>query len=277
MTVRDTLRQATRRLGSEGVETPHLDAMVLLAYCLGVEKETLFTEPERDVPATVQRAFDDAVEKRRAGTPVSYIRRRKEFFGRDFYVDERVLVPRPDTETMVETALEVIDAEAEPATVHDCCTGSGCIAITLKAERPDLTVSASDVSPGAVEVAKLNVTRLLGRGVSVRRADLLEGVTGCRIITANPPYVKRAEYLSLAEACWPEPAEALDGGADGLDVLRRLIPEAFDRLGPHGYFLCEIGYDQGEAAKNLAWECGFGSIRIVRDLGERDRVLLARR
>ena len=277
MTVRDTLREATQRLRSEGVETPHLDAMVLLAYCLGVEKERLFAQPEGNVPLSVQDAFASAVNKRLAGLPVSYIRRRKEFYGRDFYVDERVLVPRPDTETLVETAIELLDSEPRFKRLHDCCTGSGCIAITIKAERPGLVVSASDVSPGAVEVAELNVARILGGGVALHVADLLEEVDDCDVITANPPYVRREEYRALAEARWPEPSEALDGGEDGLDVLRRLIPDAFDRLRPNGYFLCEIGYDQGEEARKLACQCGFDSIRIIRDLGERDRVLRARR
>jgi len=309
MNIRDALRDGTARLReapeAAGVDTPHLDAMVLLAYCLGVEKEVLFREPERELPPPVLEAFENTLEKRFAGIPVSYIRRRKEFYGRDFYVDERVLVPRPDTETLIETALELILADSSIRRIHDCCTGAGTIAVTLKAEtaergRADLEISASDVSPEALEVASLNVRRLLatafGGGeheetagtsgtdetasaaaLPLRHSDLLEGVAEQDLITANPPYVRREEYRKLARAAWPEPALALDGGPDGLEVLRRLIPAAFESLRPYGYFLCEIGYDQGDAARELAWKNGFVSIRIVPDLGGRDRVLCARR
>lgn len=301
MTIRDALRDGTARLReapeAAGLDTPHLDAMVLLAYCLGVEKEVLFREPERELPPAVIESFRNTLERRVAGIPVSYIRRRKEFYGRDFYVDERVLVPRPDTETLIETALDLILPDPSIRRIHDCCTGAGTIAVTLKAEatrrgRADLEVSASDVSPEALEVAALNVRRILGPAqereeratagsgdsmLPLRHIDLLEGVEEQDLITANPPYVRHDEYRKLARAAWPEPALALDGGADGLELLRRLIPAAFESLRPYGYFLCEIGYDQGDAAQEIAWKNGFVSIRIVPDLGGRDRVLCARR
>ncbi len=261
--------------------------MVLLAYCLGVEKEELFRTPERELSEAVAHAFADALDKRMKGMPVSYIRRRKEFYGRDFYVDERVLVPRPETETLIEQALEIIDKDARVRTVHDCCTGSGCVAVTLKAERPHIEVGASDLSPDALEVARLNARRLLPQGdtgLRLLQSDLLESVPevtestgGVDLLTANPPYVPSGEYRRLAEAGWPEPALALDGGRDGLSILRRLIPAAFERTAVHGYFLCEIGYDQGDAAQEIAWQSGFASIKIVADLGGRDRLLMAGR
>lgn len=261
--------------------------MVLLAYCLGVEKEELFRTPERELSAAVTHAFADALDKRMRGVPVSYIQRRKEFYGRDFYVDERVLVPRPETETLIETALEIVDGTTRIRTVHDCCTGSGCIAITLKAERPHLEVGASDLSPAALAVARLNARRLLPQGegdLLFEERNLLEGVAKVTqgvekvdLVTANPPYVPSREYRRLAEADWPEPAVALDGGEDGLQVLRRLIPAAFESTAVHGYFLCEIGYDQGGAAQEIAWHSGFASIKIVADLGGRDRLLVAGR
>ncbi len=252
--------------------------MVLLGYCLGVEKEDLLRAPERELSEAVSCAFAAALDKRTAGMPVSYIRRRKEFFGRDFYVDERVLVPRPDTETLIETALQIVDTIPEVATVHDCCTGSGCVAVTLKAERPRLHVTASDLSLDALAVAGLNARRLLPMGeadLPLFQSDLLEHVPRADLITANPPYVPSPEYRSLAAAKWPEPAMALDGGPDGLEVLRRLVPSAFERLRVNGYFLCEIGYDQGDAVRSIAWKSGFASIKMVTDLGGRDRVLVA--
>jgi release factor glutamine methyltransferase len=286
MTVRDAVRSATRRLrtADSGVETPHLDAILLVGYCLGVDKETLFREPERELPERVARALEEAVSRRAAGTPISYIRRRKEFYGREFYVDERVLVPRPETETLIEAALALIDGEldAETCLVHDCCTGSGCIAITLKAERPTLRVSAADISQDAVDVARHNAARLLPDvDIDIDRAELLEAAAlapeAPSLITANPPYIPEPEYRRMEANGWPEPPEALAAGEDGLEVLRRLVPAAFDTLRPNGYFLCEIGYDQGESALSLAREAGFASVWTIEDLGGRDRVLAARR
>ena len=287
MNVHDAIRSATQRLQDAEVETPHLDAVLLVGYCLGVEKEELFREPERELPRAVAQTLDHAVGRRAAGTPISYIRRRKEFYGREFYVDERVLVPRPETETLVEHALGICDTDLPPGPagvpgtgeVHDCCSGSGCIAITLKAERPELRVSASDVSPGAVEVARLNATRLLPNSdIDIRHGDLLEALRfSPAMITANPPYVASADYRRMEAADWPEPAVALEAGVDGLSILRRLIPAAFATLLPNGYFVCEIGYDQGDAVRRVARKAGFEGIRLIQDLGGRDRVLSARR
>lgn len=291
MTVREALRDGTTRLSAAGAETPYLDATVLLAYCMGTTKEHLFAELLSAVEPAVLGNFRDALARRERGVPVSYIRRTKEFYGRVFYVDERVLVPRPDTETAVEAALEIIDrrkrapatpADAGPAApplrVLDCCTGSGAIALTLAAERPDLEVAGSDVSGGAGEVFTLNSRRILGRELPFYGSDLLAAVPGTwDLIVSNPPYLRSEEVAEMRAREWPEPPEALDGGADGLDTVRRLAEEALYSLKPCAYLVIEASDDQNMSVRSILQTAGYGRIETRQDLAGRRRVVIGRR
>ncbi|MFP4010395.1 MAG: peptide chain release factor N(5)-glutamine methyltransferase [Spirochaetaceae bacterium] len=281
MTVREALRRGTDRLGHDGAETPYLDTTLLLAHCMGTSKEHLFAELLTELPASVLSNFHSALDKRRQGTPVSYIRRRKEFYGREFYVDERVLVPRPDTETVVETALGVLDEmSGEPAArVLDCGTGSGCIAITLAAERPRLEVAASDISRGAEEVFRLNAQRILGRVPAFYRSNLLQSVPGSfHLIVSNPPYLRTAEVRAMQrERNWPEPAESLDGGADGLELVRPLVFQALHSLQSNGYLVLEVADDQNGRVCKLMEEAGYTEVCARTDLAGRRRVVVGRR
>jgi len=259
----------------DAADTPFLDATLVLAYCLGISRGRLLARlPENfnsnDIPASFQTAW----ARRRAGESIAYIVGSKEFFGREFIVDQRVLVPRPDTETLVAAALEIGDMIAQPnLRIHDVCTGSGAVAISIAAERLSWSVSASDISSEALDVARANSLRLLGHEIDLARADLLAGMEGpFDIITANPPYVPTEETKALLSKGWKEPSLALDGGPDGLDIVSRLISQAGQILAPGGFLLIETDALQSESVRAMFLEEGFIEIRSWKDLAGLERV-----
>ena len=224
--VRDALAAATAALSSAGCETPRLDAELLLADALGVDRACLAAEPELAVPAGAARVIGERVRRRIAREPVAYILGRKGFRHIELGVDRRVLVPRPETELLVEVALEL----PEGAAVHEVGTGSGAVALALLDERPDLRVTASDSSADAIAVARSNAARLgLELGLSLARGLPDRTLHGDRpqLVLANLPYVADGELPALApEIRLHEPREALLGGPDGLDVIRALVAQA---------------------------------------------------
>lgn len=274
MTVREFLLAESARL--EWSETPFLDACLVLSHCLGISREALLARLPEDL-VSPPRGFAEAWERRISGESIAYITGSKEFFGRSFVVDRRVLVPRPDTETLVVAALEAGDrlrAESgrEPC-VHDVCTGSGIVAISLAAERPRWNISASDISLDALDVAALNARRLLPSALPLRQANLLEGVEGSfDIITANPPYVPSGETRQLLAQGWAEPVLALDGGADGLDVIRLLIAQARGRLRSGGFLLIEADALQSREVCAIFSLHGYREPRVWKDLAGLERV-----
>jgi release factor glutamine methyltransferase len=262
--VADALRDATARLEAAGCDTPRLDAEVLLAAALGVDRASLITG-DHQVPGR----FEDLVARREAREPVAYITGRRWFRNLEIDVDSRVLIPRPETEHLVEAALTL----PEGARVVDVGTGSGAIALALKDERPDLEVVGTDVSDAALAVARLNGSRLK---LDVRwgQADWLGAVPG-RIdaVVSNPPYIRDDEPLA-PEIVEYEPALALYAGRDGLGAYRRLIPEVAAR--GVGFCALEIGEGQGDAVEALLRDAGFSSVERVADLAGIERVVVAR-
>jgi release factor glutamine methyltransferase len=278
ITVQAALHRGQNKLFYAEVETPLLDATVLLGEALGLSKEQLLSRPEAAVEEEGFRRFEEFLDRRCRGIPVSYIRRRKEFFSLEFYVDERVMVPRPDTEALVEEALRLLDRRPEARLVHDACTGSGCVAIALQHSRPELLVSASDASAGAEEVFRLNCRRLLGRELPFHRSDLLKQVAGpYDLITANPPYLQDREVEDMQKVGWPEPREALAGGPDGTAFLADLIRQAPGRLAPRGLLLLEADPSQAAFVRQRLELGGFLEVQIVPDLAGRPRVIRGRR
>ena len=281
-TVGAAVGAAAARLRAGGIDTPFLDAAVLLAHLLGVSKERLFAEYPEPLADAHRGRFEQLLERRAAGEPVAYLRGCKEFYGRPFLVDRRVLIPRPETELLVQAALDLGDAAAAAAggspAVHDAATGSGAIAVTLKLERPAWGVTASDLSPEAVTAAQRNRDRLGAAPLPLQVCDLLPPAPGqWDLIVANPPYLTSAEVAGLRGRGWPEPALALDGGAGGLGPSRRLIACARRRLRPGGALLLETA-----AARAAALACelerhGFAPPELRRDLAGLPRVLIARR
>jgi release factor glutamine methyltransferase len=268
--VREALDSAVVALSAAGVDTPRLDAEVLLAHALGVDRLALVTDRERPVEGPAVRAFQDAVRRRSVDRePVAYITGVKGFRHIDLHVDRRVLIPRPETETLVEAALDL----PRGVRVVDVGTGSGAVALALADERPDLDVVATDTSADALAVARANAARL-GLDVAFVEGDLLATVGNTDAVVSNPPYV--ADSAPLApEIARHEPPAALYAGAEGLTVIRRLVAAA--AASPARFVALEVGMGQAGDVAGVLRAAGFGSIDVRRDLAGIDRVVVARR
>ena len=279
-TVRGAVLAACDRLRASGADSPYLDAVVLLAHALGVSKERLFAAYPDPLPAAARDRFGRLVARRGAGEPVAYLRGCKEFYGRPFLVDRSVLIPRPETELLVEAALRAGDRLAAVrggvVALHDVGTGSGAIAVTVSLERPGWRVGASDVSPAAVAAAKRNRDRLGAAGVRMEVCDLLPAAPAhWDLVAANLPYLSSGEVAALRRRRWPEPELALDGAADGLAPSRRLIDRARGRLRPGGALLLETAADRAGQLAACLRERGFAPVAVERDLAGRPRVVVA--
>lgn len=278
MTYRDFLALRAAELHSS--DTPFLDASLILAKALGLTRDRILSSLNLELPA-LPELFAALWRRRLDGESVAYILGEKEFFGKSFRVDSRVLVPRPDTEILVEAALETGDwLEANGISnlrLHDLCTGSGAVAISIAAERPRWKVSASDISRPALEVAAANSRRILAGEIVLSHADLLEGLGPFDMIVSNPPYVPSGETDELLSRGWGEPRLALDGGRDGLDIVRRLAAQAGSALVPGGFLLIETDSLQVPYTCAILRSSGFDEIRIFRDLGGKERVTGARK
>jgi release factor glutamine methyltransferase len=280
-TVSTALHTARQQLTAAGCDTPKLDAEVLLAHALGQERTWLYIYPTAPLLPAAVELYAAYVTRRVQREPVAYIVGHQEFFGLDFRVSPRVLIPRPETELLIETAL-TLAPPIRPLTVVDVGTGSGCIAITLARHLPDAHFTAIDISPAALDVARQNAIR---HDVS-QRIDFLPGhllapvTTPVDVIVSNPPYVSRP-YLH-AESTMPEvrhyePRLALDGGPAGLDLIETLLAQAASRLNPGGCLLVEIGFDQGQAVTQLARsQFSPAEIELKTDLAGLDRLLVVR-
>ncbi|MDR2403509.1 MAG: peptide chain release factor N(5)-glutamine methyltransferase [Spirochaetaceae bacterium] len=270
--------------------SPALDAALLLGDILGMDRAGLILADRRPVSPEVLAAYQRSLKRRYAGESVAYIRGRKEFRGLDFSVTAGVLVPRPDTETLVEAALARLDSRfpAGPLCLLDLCTGSGAVAISLKYERPVLAVYASDISEAALQVARANALRLLPAesapgsrpGVLFVRGDLFAALEDLPapervfdLITANPPYIPSALIGSLAPEVQREPRIALDGGRDGMDLIRRIIGEAPGYLRPGGDILLEADPSQMQNIGDLLASRGYKDIQLYMDLAGNRRVI----
>jgi release factor glutamine methyltransferase len=267
--VREALDSAVVALSAAGVDTPRLDAEVLLAFVLGVDRGALVVDRDLAVEGRAVREFQNAVRRRAFDRePVAYITGTKGFRRLDLAVDPRVLIPRPETETLVQAAIEALPRGAR---VVDVGTGSGAIALALKDERPDLDVTATDVSEDALAVARANAQRL-GLDVTFAHADLLAGVGDFDAVVSNPPYVEDGAELA-PEIVRHEPALALRAGPAGLDVLRALVPAAAAMSAQ--LLAVEVGAGQAAAVAELASESGFTATGTRADLAGIDRVVIA--
>jgi release factor glutamine methyltransferase len=274
MNVRETLQYGYNVLKKKGIETPFLDATLLLGETLKVSKEQLFSSFPESISKSAFQQYESYLEKRIEGAPISYIRRRKEFYSLEFYVDNRVFVPRADTELVIDTVLHILKDNPSFRNLHDVCTGSGCIAITLKHNVPSLFVSASDISAGAGEVFAYNSLTLLNWIIPFYVSNLLEEIAGpFDVIVSNPPYLSEKEVAEMRRIRWPEPETALHGGEHGLDLYAPLIEQSIDRLQPNGYLVLEAAPEQMETLKKMMEKNGFININIEKDLAERNRVI----
>jgi release factor glutamine methyltransferase len=260
----EVLRGTERYLADRGVESARLNAEHLLAHALGLKRMELYLQFDRPLTESERAPLRDLVKRRGAREPLQHVLGTAEFHGRTFACDKRALVPRPETEQLVELALEMAK-EKPAATILDIGTGSGVIALTIALELPSATLHATDLSPDALALAAENATRhALTDRIVFHQADLLPPDDArFDLIIANLPYIPAEEIASLSPEVRHDPASALDGGADGLDLIRRLIDTAPDRLAPGGALLLEIGLGQADAVNALL------SARKFRDISVR--------
>lgn len=279
--IRKVLSWASDDFRRRGNSSARLDAELLLGQALGIDRIKLIVDGERSLDERELTRYRELIKRRRSGEPVAYILGQREFFALPFRVDARVLIPRPDTELLVETALEVSRTRSMFGRMLDLCTGSGCVAISFARERPTWRVTAIDLSADAVAVARENAARSgLARVVAVLTGDLFAPLAPdarYELITANPPYIPSAEIETLeVDIRGFEPRLALDGGADGLDVTRRVVSGAVARLAPRGTLALEIGSEQGSAVRSLLDAAGFVDVQSLRDLAGHERVVYGR-
>jgi release factor glutamine methyltransferase len=278
-TTRRVLDWTRGHFEKSGVDAPRLTAELLLSFVLGVPRIKLYMDLDRPLSAEELQTFKALIRRRMAGEPTQYLTGTQEFYGRTMVVDSRVLIPRPETELLVEAALTALSS-AHPTRVLDLCTGSGCVAISIAAQRPLSSVWASDLSLGALDVARANAVRhgVDGR-VTYFEGDLFAPLpTGAHfdVIVSNPPYIRTGELGALDAVVRKEPMSALDGGPDGLLFIRRIIDDAARWLKPGGMLALEIGDDEGPQTREHMMQAAFENVVIEKDLARLDRLALGR-
>jgi release factor glutamine methyltransferase len=278
------LTEAISRLTAENVPSPRMNAELLLMFTLGRDRAYLYAHPERELSGDECQRYRAALDQRVRGVPAQYITGHQEFWGLDLIVSPAVLIPRPETEHVVETVLELAKAggqECPPHTglrIDDVGTGSGCIALALAKEIPNAEIHATDISESALEIARTNAARHgFESRIRFRQTDLLAGISlGFDFVVSNPPYVGNSEEDEVQlEVRKFEPRSAVFAGETGLEVISRLIPEAKNVLRPGGWLIFEISGTIAKAVEALldSWD----EVRIVRDLQGIARVAVARK
>ena len=314
MQLKEALREAIALLEDNRVGSPRMNAEVLLMFVIGGDRAYLYAHPERELTADEQSRYEEALEQRARGVPAQYITGHQEFWGLDFVVGPGVLIPRPETEHLVEAVLEVCrslrshpvspkpgetrvgqpadcgldkprPSQTQARTGHpqqfrivDVGTGSGCVALALAHELPEAEMHATEISEAALEMARANAVRLgLERRVTFHHTDLLEGIDGAfDVVASNPPYVGESEYDKVQlEVRKFEPRCAVFAGEDGMDVICRLAPQAREALRPGGMLAIEMGYSQEAAVREVLRD--WDDVRSVPDLQGIPRVVLARK
>jgi release factor glutamine methyltransferase len=283
--LRESLTSAIARLTADHVPSPRLNAELLLMFTLNCDRAYLFAHPERELAAEEQTRYEAALNERARGVPAQYITGHQEFWGMDLIVTPAVLIPRPETEHVIETVLELAPVgmaggqESPHMSILDVGTGSGCIALALAQEFPGADIHATDISAAALEIARANAARLqLEKRVQFYQADLLEGLNlgGLDFIVSNPPYVGESEEDQVQlEVRKFEPRAAVFAGPTGLDVIERLIPQAHAALRPGGWLILEISGSIAGAVGQLLK--GWDDVRIIPDLQSIPRVAQARK
>ncbi len=293
MTLENCLRQGINTLQSNNVSDADFDAFALLEYVTGVSKSDFFFKKSDEISDSCYDRYIELIERRSKRVPLQHITNRQNFFGYDFYVDSNVLIPRQDTEVLIEKILEVIEANfnveiSSDISILDMCTGSGCIAITIYKELIkrgfNIDATAVDLSKEALAVTEKNVENLVGikalnNTFHIIESDMFSNINNNRsydIIVSNPPYIPTRDIEKLEpEVRDYDPIMALDGDTDGLRFYRSIIEESSNYL-KNGFIAFEIGYDQGDDVKSLLEEKGYKDIHIYKDLGGLDRVIIGR-
>lgn len=280
-TVRRVLEWTTGHLQKHGSETPRLEAEILLSHARKCKRIELYTNYDTELTDAVRTTMRDLVNRRAKREPVAYLVGYREFFSLEFHVTSDVLIPRPETETLVMEALGVLKALPTPM-VLDLCTGSGCVAIAIGKNCPTAAVTATDVSPGAIAIAGENAAKhKVNERLTFLTGDLFAALPDDAkfdVIVSNPPYIPSADIATLdADVQQYEPRLALDGGTDGLDVIRRIFTDAKSHLNPGGWLMFEFTPEQATKILALAQERGYSDATIVKDTAHEPRFLRARK
>lgn len=272
----DALHEGTKRLERAGIDTARLDAELLLSHACRINRSKLLSRMKEEVPLAGLKLFIEYIEKREKRYPVCYITGHKEFMGLDFTVTEGVLIPRPETELLVETIMDMLPEDAK---IIDLCTGSGIIAVSLARYLFDVTVYATDISGIACDIAEKNAERLgVKHRVKVLRGNLFEPLPKdikADAIVSNPPYIKSGDIESLMPELSYEPREALDGGESGIEFYNRIIEDAVYYLKNNGILALEIGYDEAYYVTSLL-DKNYRDIKVIKDMAGLDRVVIGR-
>jgi len=283
-TIQKLLSWTTEYLANKGVDSPRLSAEMLLSEALGLKRIELYTQFGQQVPQQQLDNLHGLVKRAGLHEPVAYLTGRTEFYSLELDITADCLIPRPETELLVQRAIEYLRTRSGVQYICDLCTGSGCIAVVIAKNVPDARVTATDISSAALEVAARNVEKhLLTDQVRLLCGDLFEpviqqlDVSQFDLVVCNPPYVSTAEYEKLDKNVKDyEPASALLAGVDGLDVYRRIIDKVYDFLKTGAALMLEIGYAQGPAVIELLEQTGaFAQIKIEKDFHDNDRIVSA--
>lgn len=272
MTYREAICFGEEKLNSANIEDAKNDAWLLLTFVCKIDRTFYYVHMDEEMPVEQQEEYESVLSKRAERVPLQYITGEQEFMGMTFFVNEAVLIPRQDTETLVEEALKI----ARPGMkIMDMCTGSGCILLSILKNVLDVEGFGYDISKQAINVAKENAKRN-NIVATFEKSDLFENVTETfDMIVSNPPYIPTDVIGGLMpEVAVYEPIQALDGMEDGLHFYRRIVEECKDYLNPNGTVLFEIGHDQGKAVSKLLTDAGFIGVRVVKDLAGNDRVVI---
>ena len=275
MTIREVLTKGMIILKNNNVETPKLKARLLLQYILKKPRQYLIVYDNKEIDKKEQWEYFVNIEKLTNGVPLQHITHRQEFMKMDFFVDENVLIPRPDTEILVEEVIKIAQKYNSPR-ILDLCTGSGAIAISLKKFVPNADITAVDISEKALEIAQKNAKKLETK-INFLKSDLFDKLDNKKfdIIVSNPPYIRKDEIKKLSEEVQKEPKIALDGGEDGLDFYRIITEQAINYL-KTGSFLCfEIGYNQkNDVIKIIEDDQNYKNTYCKKDLYGNDRIII---
>lgn len=272
MTFREAIVFGEEKLNIAGIEDAKHDAWLLLTFICKIDRTFYYVHMDEEMEVEKEAEYVNVLNKRAEHVPLQYITGEQEFMGIPFHVNDSVLIPRQDTETLVEEALKVVRPGMK---VLDMCTGSGCILISILKNIVDVEGYGYDISKQAINVAKENA-KLNNVNATFERSDLFEDVSDkFDVIVSNPPYIPTDVIGGLMpEVAVYEPMQALDGKEDGLHFYRRIVAAASDYLNPGGTLLFEIGHDQGEAVSGLMIEAGYQNVRVVKDLAGNDRVVI---
>jgi len=279
MKLKDLFEYAVKSLKDSKIENPQLEAIILIQEFLKIPKHKIFTQPDLEI--TDYQNFLDALEERIKRKPLSYIVKKKEFFGLEFYVDKGVLIPRPETEILVEKVLESLKTKENPIGL-EVGVGSGCISISLLHNKKDLKMVALDISEKALQITKINAEKfnVLDR-ITLKNFDIMKndleslGIEYVDFVVSNPPYIPEKDYENLQEEVKHEPKEALIAGKVGTEFYEKIVERLKSLLKEDGFFAFEIGIGQSEQVKNILERNGFKKVKIYKDLASIDRVVIA--